>query len=137
MSSTHTVARRIHIMVACIALSAACAARSPSLPAQDPDPDRARAALATLHVHNQTTRHLAILYRHAGRGAGEIGIGDVDAGAVEEMAPMPAGEPLILVARTDSGAELVLPPRTFAIDGTWTWRIEAGSRFIPPRQGRR
>jgi hypothetical protein len=51
------------------------------------------------------------------------------------MAPVPAGEPLILSARTASGAELTLPPRTFAIDGTWTWRIERTARFVQPQSG--
>jgi hypothetical protein len=104
------------------------------MPAQDPDPERARAALATLRVDNQTTERVAILYRHAGR-TGEVGVGHVDAGEAADMAPVPAGEPLILVARTAAGAELVLAPRTFVIDSAWTWKIESGSRFIQPDPG--
>ncbi|MGH7447550.1 MAG: hypothetical protein ACRELT_08315, partial [Longimicrobiales bacterium] len=98
----------------------------------DPDPERARAALATLHVDNRTRDRLAIAYRLAGH-TGEVGIGHVDAAAHAEMAPVPAGEPLILIARTPAGAELVLPPRTFVIDGTWTWLIPRDARFAPAR----
>jgi hypothetical protein len=46
------------------------------------------------------------------------------------MAPVPAGEPLVLIARTADGAELALPPRTLAIDGSWTWLIERSARFL-------
>lgn len=112
-------------------LCISCAPRVTPLPPQDPDPERARAALATLRVDNQTTERIAILYRHAGR-TGEVGVGHVEAGGSAEMAPVPAGEPLILVARTGAGAELVLAPRTFVIDSAWTWSIERGSRFIHP-----
>jgi hypothetical protein len=111
-----------------------CSARSAELPALDPDPERARAALATLRVDNQTTHRIAVFYRHVGR-IGEVGIGNVDAGTAAAMAPVPAGEPLILVARNAAGDELLLAPRTFVIDGSWTWNIERGSRFVPPPAG--
>jgi hypothetical protein len=120
--------------LAALALCISCSARVAPLPAQDPDPERARAALATLRVDNHTTDRIAILYRHAGR-TGEVGVGHVDAGDSADMAPVPAGEPLILVARTAAGAELVLAPRTFVIDSAWTWSIERGSRFIHPDTG--
>jgi hypothetical protein len=115
-------------------LCISCSARSAQLPALDPDPERARAALATLRVDNQTTQRVAVFYRHVGR-MGEVGIGHVGAGEAADMAPVPAGEPLILVARNNAGDELMLAPRTFAIDGAWTWSIERGSRFVPPPSG--
>lgn len=117
-----------------VLLFVSCAARSAQPPAQDPDPERARAALATLRVDNKTTERIAIFYRHVGR-MGEVGIGHVDAGEAADMAPVPAGEPLVLVARNAAGNEFVLAPRTFAIDGAWTWSIEGGSRFVPPAAG--
>lgn len=112
-----------------------CAARAPQ-PASDPDPERARAALATLHVDNRTNELLAIFYRIAGRTDAQVGVGRVGPASTAEMAPVPAGEPLILTARTDAGTELTLPPRTFPIDGEWTWRIERGTRFVPPAENR-
>ena len=123
--------------IAAAVLFAACAQRSGPPPAPDPDPERARAALATVHVANETTHRLAVSYRIAGRTGGQVGIGHVDAGATAEMAPVPAGEPLILTARTATGAELTLPPRTFDIDGAWTWRIDRAARFVPPQPGSR
>ena len=118
--------------IAALTLAVACAPRGSTPPAPDPDPERARAALATLYVDNLTVMQLAISYRIAGRSDGRVGIGRVDAGSMAEMAPVPAGEPLVLVARTTAGAELTLPPRTFPIDSAWTWRIERSARFIPP-----
>ena len=112
--------------VALLALYACAAAVTP--PPAEPDPERARAALATLIVQNETTRNLEILYRTMG-SATMVGIGNVAAGAVTELAPVPAAEPLVLIARTNTGAELVLPPRTFAIDGTWTWLIPRDAHF--------
>jgi hypothetical protein len=56
------------------------------------------------------------------------------------LAPVPAGELIVLTARTDAGGELVLPPRTFAIDAEWTWEIPAGTPFgarVRPREDER
>jgi hypothetical protein len=116
------------------ALHTGCSGRGPAPSTADPDPDRARAALATLHVDNQTPHELDVSYRIAGRSAARVVIGRAAPDSRAEMAPVPAGEPLILVARTSGGAELTLPPRTFAIDGAWTWRIARNARFVPPDQ---
>jgi hypothetical protein len=113
-----------------VCAAAACATRAAVPPASDPDPERARAALATLVVDNRTAQRLDILYRHAGRGGAIVGVGHVAGGQTAEMAPVPAGEPLVLIARTADGAELALPPRTLAIDGSWTWLIERSARFL-------
>ncbi|HEX6309557.1 MAG TPA: hypothetical protein VFZ69_15275 [Longimicrobiales bacterium] len=115
-------------------LFAACAGAAMP-PPREPDPERARAALATLIVQNETAGRLEILYRTVGGGSARVGIGHVDGRATAEMAPVPAAEPLILVARTAAGTELSLPPRTFTIDGTWTWLIPRDARFIRPRSG--
>lgn len=119
-------------IVGLFALYTGCSARGRAPSAPDPDPERARAALATLHVDNQTSQQLDISYHIAGRSAARVVIGRVAADSRAEMAPVPAGEPLILVARTNAGTELTLPPRTFAIDGAWTWRIARNARFVPP-----
>ena len=113
-------------------LCVACSAGAGRPAAPDPDPERARAALATLYVENQSGHQLAISYRIAGHTTGHVGIGRVDPASSAEMAPVPAGEPLILSARTPAGTELTLPPRTFPIDGAWTWHIARDARFVLP-----
>lgn len=123
--------------VGLLALSAGCTGRGRTPPPPDPDPERARAALATLHVDNQSALQLDISYHIAGRSSARVVVGRVAAASRAEMAPVPAGEPLILVARTNAGSELTLPPRTFAIDSAWTWRIERNARFVPPQNGHR
>lgn len=130
-----TASRLVLTLVASTCLLG-CARRGSGPAAPEPDPDRARAALATLRVANETSEELAILYRIANRSDAQVGVGRVHPESIAEMAPVPAGEPLILIARTDRGTELTLPPRTFEIDGAWTWRIERGARFVPPTDER-
>lgn len=124
-------------MAGLFALFTGCSGRGVPPSTSDPDPDRARAALATLHVDNQSPHQLDVSYHIAGRSAARVVIGRVAADSRAEMAPVPAGEPLILVARTNGGTELTLPPRTFAIDSAWTWRIDRNARFVPPDEGQR
>lgn len=121
------------ILLPFILLPAACATRAE--PPPEPEPARARAALATVHVDNRSPQRLSIAYRLASRAAGEVGIGTVDAGGFATLAPVPAGEPLFLVARLATGAELALPARAFEIDGEWTWVIAADARFLRPHSG--
>jgi hypothetical protein len=111
---------------------AACGTAAVAPSAADPDPSRARAALATLRVDNRTNQRVLVLYRFANRTAPDVGIGHVDGTTVAELAPVPAGEPLVLIARTAAGTELRLEPRTFEIDGSWTWQIDRGARFVRP-----
>lgn len=88
-------------------------------------PGERRAALATLVVENRTRAPLAIAFLYAGDGrgvGGEIGIGTAAAGKRTELVPVPADEPIILIARGD-GFERRLPPRTLEIDEVWTWVI--------------
>jgi hypothetical protein len=102
---------------------------------RDPDTTRARAALATLVVDNRSPEPLTVLYRHTGRAPTEVAVGQVRARSISQMAPVPAGEPLVLLARTAAGLELVLPPRSFTIDGLWTWVVPADARFTRPGDG--
>jgi hypothetical protein len=119
-------------LLAGLLLCTACASAAAPPPEPDPEPARARAALATLHVENMTTQPLSILYRFANRSAPDVGVGTLEPGATAELAPVPAGEPLVLIARLGSGAELSTGPRTFAIDGSWVWRIPRDARFVRP-----
>ena len=114
-------------------LGCAHAAELPS--PRDPDATRARAALATLVVDNRSAEPITVLYRHSGRARTEVAVGQVRPRSVSQMAPVPAGEPLILLARTTTGLELVLPPRSFTIDGLWTWVVPADAPFTRPREG--
>jgi hypothetical protein len=117
-----------------IVLLVACASAG-SDTAGDPQPTRSRAALATMSVDNRTTESLGIYYRLTAPPATEVRVGLVGAGAFAEMAPVPAGEALILFARTPAGAELLLPPRTFTLGSHWVWQIPADARFVRPTDG--
>ena len=88
-------------------------------------PGERRAALARLVVDNRTTGPLAIAFLYAadaGGPGGEVGIGTAAAGARTELAPVPAEEPIILIAR-GPGFERRLDPFTLEIDELWTWVI--------------
>lgn len=116
----------------------ACGSTPERLPTPEPDPLRARAALATVHVDNGTAERITVLYRITGPAAPFVAIGTAAPGARARLAPVPAREPITLIARTDAGAELVLPARTFEIDGEWTWQIPPDARFegSPPDEAR-
>lgn len=118
-------------LLCCLSLLA-CARVAERPSPRDPDATRARAALATLVVDNRSPEPITVLYRHTGRARTEVAVGQVSPRSVSQMAPVPAGEPLVLLARTPAGLELVLPPRSFTIDGLWTWVVPADARFLRP-----
>jgi hypothetical protein len=91
------------------------------------DEARHRAALASLVVINRTDSTLNIAYRMAPPQAQEVGLGTVAAGARARVAPVPAGEPIVLVARRADGAEFALPPRSYPLDAEWIWEIPANA----------
>jgi hypothetical protein len=139
MSQTPSVSRpsrplgsAVLASAALIAALSACANATEAAPPREPEPARARAALATLHVDNRTAHRLTILYRISSRGPAEVAVGHVAPQAAAVLAPVPAGETLVILARTAAGAELALPPRTFELDGEWTWLIPAAAVFSPP-----
>jgi hypothetical protein len=121
----------ISVLLALLALGGCARAVDPG-PA-DPAEEAAgrRAALAAVTVDNRTPHRLAIAFRPAASAGGEVVIGRVEPGDSVRLAPVPAGEPLILLARTPDGATLSLPPRTFALDERWTWRIPPDADFAP------
>jgi hypothetical protein len=132
---------RMHRYIAFLpALLGGCAAGQQVAPAVEPEPVRARAALATVFVINDTDSRVTVAYRVAGGAAPEVIVGRVAPTSSAALAPVPAGELIVLTARTDAGGELVLPPRTFAIDDEWTWEIPAGTPFgarVRPREDER
>lgn len=81
-----------------------------------------RAALARLVVDNLTDFELDISFRYTAEPGGEVGVGSVPAAARMELAPVPADEPIILIARAE-GFERRLPPRSFEIDELWVWAV--------------
>jgi hypothetical protein len=113
-----------------VTLAAACAtARSAPTPGAPGAPSARRAALARLTVENQTGRRLTIAFRPTSPPENEIVVGDVAPGETSTMAPIPAGEPIVLSARSPEGETLQLAPRSFAVDEEWVWVIPRDARF--------
>ncbi|MEX2281430.1 MAG: hypothetical protein WEE89_02960 [Gemmatimonadota bacterium] len=96
------------------------------------DEARHRAALTALSVQNRTSHNLTIAFRVGTPPVQEVVLGTIAAGRLEKVAPVPAGEPIVLVARTPDGRELRLAPRSYPIDGDWTWEIPATAQFRAP-----
>ena len=109
-------------------LGAACATSSQPPPGA-PDVPEGRAALATVNVENATPHELTVEFRPAGSARGRVGIGTVPARSTRRLAPVPAGEPIVLTARTGQGGALELPARTFGVDEVWVWQIPADAVF--------
>ena len=110
-------------------LAVACAGRV-AMPADSPsEAARHRAALATVFVANATSSTLTIAFHSANPPSQEIIIGKVQAGARARLAPVPAGEPIILLARQADGSEFVLPARSLGLDAEWTWEIAHDTKF--------
>lgn len=101
----------------------------PAIPA---DEARHRAALTLLTVFNHTEQRLTIAFRSGTPPAREVVLGAVPATTRDRVAPIPAGEPVILFARRDDGSELALEPRSYPIDTEWTWEIPATAVFRQP-----
>ncbi|MFW6080255.1 MAG: hypothetical protein ACODAE_11585 [Gemmatimonadota bacterium] len=93
------------------------------------------AALAKVAVENRTDRRLAIAFRPAASRGTEVVVGRVEPGATARLAPVPAEEPILLLASDPRGATLSLSPRTFDTDDEWLWVIEADSRFVEADAG--
>lgn len=121
---------RILLILAALFCVAGCAQTQERTLQREPEPARARAALAVVRVDNRTAERLLIAYRLTTRGSSEVGIGRVEPRDTAALAPVPAGEPIILIARTPAGLELVLPARSLEIDGNWTWLIPEDARFV-------
>lgn len=113
---------------AVLAGALACGGTPPPEAVRPADAGRG-AALASVTVENRTTRRLAIAFRPAASAGAEVVVGRLGPERSMRMAPVPADEPLVLIARDETGAALTLDPRTFEVDGEWRWLIEADSRF--------
>ena len=93
---------------------------------------RHKAALATVVVFNATTSDLTIAFRSASQSNQEIVIGRVGGGEKRSMAPVPAGEPIILIARTSDRSEFRLAAQSLPLDAEWVWQIPTDTRFQKP-----
>ena len=106
-------------------VATACAGRqAPNVLDAPVEAARHRAALAVLAVSNGTASPVTIAFRTAAPPRQEVVIGRVEAGARAKLAPVPAGEPIVLLARRADGAEFQLPARSFSVDEEWTWEIQ-------------
>jgi hypothetical protein len=124
------------MFIAVLAL-AGCAPRGgPELPAPNSSAEAARhrAALASVVVANETSLPLTIAFRTATPPLQEVVIGRVAAAARAKMAPIPAGEPIILVARREDGAEFQMQARSFSLDAEFEWAIPKDATFQTPPQ---
>jgi hypothetical protein len=116
-------------VIVVLGISSGCAARAVE-PEAPVEAARHRAALATISVNNETSALLEIAFRTAVPPIQETVIGRVPAGGRAAMAPIPAGEPLILVARRNDGAEYQAPVQSFPLDGAVEWRIPKSATFL-------
>jgi hypothetical protein len=96
------------------------------------DETRHRAALTVLTIDNRTDQKLTIGFRSTTPPTQEVVLGTVPAGKVEKVAPIPGGEPVILLARRADGREFTLAPRSYPIDAEWTWEIPLTAMFKQP-----
>jgi hypothetical protein len=111
----------------------ACAARRPPVEAEAPtDAARHAAALTTVTVVNETSLMLEIAFRSAVPPVQEIVIGRSAPGSRVAMAPVPGGEPIILVARRNDGAEYQARIQSFPMDGAVVWSIPKNANFAVP-----
>lgn len=106
-----------------------CAARPPVVDGPT-DAARHRAALAVVTVTNETATRLEIAFRTATPPIQETILGHVNAGARTVMPPVPAGEPIIMVARRADGAEYQAKVQSFPLDGAVEWNIPKDAIFL-------
>jgi len=124
---------RCTTMLLTAALLGGCRTARPMEPLEVPsESERHNAALAMVSVVNGTTSQLSIAFRSANPPVQEVMIGRVPARERARLAPVPASEPIVLIARRDDGSELVLEARSFELDVEWTWEIPRGAIFVKP-----
>jgi hypothetical protein len=109
-----------------------CGARNVPPEAPAAEAGRHRAALASISVANETSLLLEIAFRTAVPPLQEIVIGRVAPGSKVALAPVPAGEPIIMIARRDDGAEYQSKIQSFPLDGTVVWSIPKNATFVMP-----
>jgi hypothetical protein len=115
--------------LAAILLVACAGASAPGPGDPGAEAERHRAALASITVENASPRRLRIAFRPAVGPGADVIVGAVGPDSSALMAPVPAGEPLLLSAVAADSSRFVLPPRSFDLGEHWTWRIPADAVF--------
>ena len=101
--------------------------RGPAVPKEG---EVRRAALARVTIDNRTAHRLSIAFEAMSEPGREVVVGGVAGGDTVRVAPVLAGEPIVLVARTEEGSEYRLPARTLEVDAEWLWMIPEDAPFI-------
>jgi hypothetical protein len=123
---------RLLVVLVMLGGTGACARPQPVLSEPPPGPAevaRHRAALAGVQVDNRTAHRLTISYRPAATHGGAISVGVAEPGQRADMAPVPAGEPIVFAARTPAGTILEMAPRTLEVDQEWIWIVPRDAVF--------
>lgn len=133
----HAAARRsarpavlpLLLLLAGAALLPACASTARDAAQEADDAARHTAALAHVSAHNRSGFAVAVVYRPAAGPGGDVGIGSAAAGTLVELAPVPAGEPLIFMVRGLPGGELRVAPLSLEVDSRRTLVVVADSAW--------
>lgn len=128
---------RLLILLATLAVPACAMGSRDGARVPAPGEGVRRAALATITVENRTAERLWIAFHAPGTPERTIGVGVVPPLETASVAPVLAGEPIVLSARNEAGAVYRLPPRTFEVDQEWIWVIPPDAAFADPGPGGR
>ncbi|MEX0890562.1 MAG: hypothetical protein WEB88_00225 [Gemmatimonadota bacterium] len=120
---------RILLLLAGAAVLPGCAHAARDAAQEADDAARHTAALAHVSAHNRSGFAVAVVYRPAAGPGGEVGIGSAAAGTLVELAPVPAGEPLIFIVRGLPDGELRLTPLSLELDTRRTLVVVADSAW--------
>lgn len=120
---------RTTLLLALALLAQGCAGPVRSAEQEAADAARHAAALAHVVLANRSAVAVSVGYRPAVGAGGEVGIGSAAAGTRVELAPVPAGEPLVFLVRGLPAGELRMPPRSLPLDTRSTLVVSADSAW--------
>lgn len=80
-------------------------------------------------MDNRSAYELRIAFRPATGPGAPVEVGRVPPGSFAVLAPIPAGEPIVLIATSPTDGRLVLAPRSFVPDSSWVWVIPHDAAF--------
>jgi hypothetical protein len=122
--------RTLYALLLLLSMASACSRKRAPGPIDVGRTTSARqAALTRLFVDNQTVRDLRIAFRLAAEPGGAVIVGRAPPRALVRLAPVAAGEPIILYAIDMKGETYELTPRTLLPDSTFTWLIPHDAIF--------
>jgi hypothetical protein len=125
---------RSRALLSCLLLgtavgAAGCLRSGRSAAEEAADAARHTAALAHVVVANRSDFAIMVVYRPAVGAGGEVGIGGAAAGTRVELAPVPAGEPLVFMVRGLPAGEYRLEPLSLELDARRTLAVVADSAW--------